>query len=123
MQATMRIPVTGPVVQGWGAPTEAGPASGVVYEPAGHMPVVAPCAGQVLFAGPFRSYRHLVILDCGAGTRVVLGGMDRLGVAAGRRVRAGAAIGLMPQDHPALYVELRRGDRPVDPLPYLRGKG
>ena len=53
--------------------------------------VVAPCAGRVAFAGPFRSFGVLIILDCGAGYHFVLAGLDRLDVQAGTAVQAGRA--------------------------------
>jgi septal ring factor EnvC (AmiA/AmiB activator) len=81
-----------------------------------------------VFAGPFRSFGLLVILDCGGGAHFVLAGMDRLDVEVGRAVRAGEPVGVMagwdPQaagPRPALYVELRRGEQTVDPAPWLRG--
>ena len=89
--------------------------------------VVSPCAGRVVLAQPFRSYGRLAIVDCGGGWHVVLGGLDRLDVGAGRAVAAGEPIGAMPDwspqtpasGRPTLYVELRRGGRAVDPAPYL----
>ena len=124
----LMAPVAGSVMRGWGEATEAGPASGMSYRPPPQARVVAPCGGRVRFAGPFRSYGVLVILDCGGGYAFVLAGLARLDVAAGGAVLAGEPVGVMPDwspaaggSHPALYVELRRDGVAVNPAPFLRG--
>ena len=124
-----RPPMAGMVVRGWGERTEAGPASGVLLRGAPAARVVAPCAGRVAFAGPFRSFGKLVILECGAGLHVVLSGLDRLDADVGERVRAGEPVGAMPAwepgapgARPSLYLELRRDGRPTDPTPFLRAQ-
>jgi septal ring factor EnvC (AmiA/AmiB activator) len=126
----LTAPVAGSIVQAWGAPTDAGPATGISYQAAPNARVVAPCGGRVVFAAPFRSYGNLVILDCGGGYHAVLAGMQRLDVTVGHRIDSGEPVGVMPGwdpaaggRRPALYVELRHGDQPVDPAPWLRGRG
>ncbi len=123
-------PVAGAVVRAWGEATDAGPASGVSYRAAPQARVVAPCAGRVRFAGPFRSFGVLLILDCGGGYAFVLAGLGRLDVAVGAAVLAGEPVGTMPSwdpaasgAHPALYVELRRDGQAVNPAPFLRTRG
>ena len=123
------LPVAGAIVRRWGDRTEVGPATGLSFRAPPMGRVVAPCAGRVAFAGPFRSFGVLIILDCGGGYHFVLAGLDRLDVQAGAAVQAGEPVGVMPGwdpatpgPHPALYVELRREGQPVDPSPFLRGK-
>jgi septal ring factor EnvC (AmiA/AmiB activator) len=123
-------PVAGAVIQAFGAPTVAGPASGVVYRAAAGARVAAPCAGPVLFANHFQSYGMLVILDCGGGYNAVLSGMARLDVAAGQTVLHGQPVGQMPgydPKYPAaapdLYVELRRNGVAVNPAAWLANGG
>lgn len=126
----MTAPVAGTLVRGWGAATEAGPASGVSLQAGPGARVVSPCAGRVMFAQPFRSYGRLAIVDCGGGWHVVLAGLERLDVGAGHAVAAGEPIGVMPDwnplvpgaGRPTLYVELRRGGQAVDPAPFLGGR-
>ncbi len=121
------LPVAGPVVRRWGDETEAGRAHGMAFRAPPKGRVIAPCAGRVAFAGPFRSYGVLVILDCGGGYHFVLAGLDRLDTEAGASVRPGEPVGVMPEwdpastgPRPALYVELRHDGQPVDPAPFLR---
>ncbi|MBL8581277.1 MAG: murein hydrolase activator EnvC [Rhizobiaceae bacterium] len=92
--------------------------------------VTAPADGSVLYAGPFRSYGQLLILNAGDGYHVVLAGMSRISVAQGQSVLAGEPVGAMgearlassgtPEDDAAveLYVEFRKDGQPVDPSPW-----
>ncbi|MDA8049863.1 MAG: peptidoglycan DD-metalloendopeptidase family protein [Rhodospirillales bacterium] len=123
-------PVAGVLVSGFGAPTLAGPAQGIRYQTAPGAHVLAPCAGIVEFAAPFRSYGRLVILDCGNGYRFVLAGMQDLLVSAGSTAAAGEALGVMatwdpgsPGPRPTLYLELHHGGQVVNPLPWLQRRG
>ncbi len=122
-------PVAGRLVQGWGASTDAGPATGVTYAPPALAAVSAPCDGRIDFAGPFRSYGKMLILDCGHGYRFVLAGLDRLDVAVGQKLAKGVALGRMPDwslatqgRRPSLYVQLRHGTQAIDPSGFLRGR-
>ena len=129
-QGQHATPVAGTVVRHWGEATEAGPSNGVSYRPAPQARVVAPCAGRVRFAGPFRSYGALVIIDCGGGYAFVLAGLGRIDASVGASLLAGEPVGVMPTwdpaasgARPALYVELRRDGQAVNPAPFLRGRG
>jgi septal ring factor EnvC (AmiA/AmiB activator) len=121
-------PVAGNVVRAFGEAGEAGPATGVSYGAPPSARVSAPCGGRVVFAGPFRSFGQLMIIDCGGGYHFVLAGLDRLDVAVGRPVQPGEPVGIMapwdprtPGSRPQLYVELRDHGQPINPAPYLRG--
>ena len=126
----LAMPVAGRIVQGWGDPTEVGPAGGVTFRAAPQARVVSPCAGRVAFASPFRSFGLLLIVDCGRGYNVVMAGFDRLDAEVGAAVQAGEPVGVMPTwapqapgARPGLYVELRRDGQRIDPGPFLRGHG
>jgi septal ring factor EnvC (AmiA/AmiB activator) len=93
--------------------------------------VTAPADGSVLYAGPFRSYGQLLILNAGDGYHVVLAGMGRISVATGQSVLAGEPVGAMGEARvastsangignaaPELYVEFRKDGKPVDPAPW-----
>lgn len=96
--------------------------------------VTAPADGNVLYAGPFRSYGQLLILDAGDGYHVVLAGLGRISVTLGRSVLAGEPIGAMAEarvataagglanNGPELYVEFRKDGKPVDPAPWWAGR-
>lgn len=123
-------PVTGNLTRNWGDSTDAGPANGLTWRPAPGARVLAPCSGRVMFAAPFRSFGPLMIVDCGGGHHVVLSGLERLDTSPGRTLHAGEPVGTMANwdpassgPRPALYLELRRDGRPVNPMPWLRGRG
>ena len=92
--------------------------------------VTAPADGNVLYAGRFRSYGQLLILDAGGGYHVVLAGMSRISVALGQSVLSGEPVGAMGEarvadtsaknvtNAPELYVEFRKDGKPVDPAPW-----
>jgi murein hydrolase activator len=93
--------------------------------------VTAPSDGDVLYAGPFRSYGQLLILNAGDGYHVVLAGMGRISVAPGQAVLAGEPVGAMGESGaasasasgngktaPELYIEFRKDGKPVDPAPW-----
>ncbi|WP_296746774.1 murein hydrolase activator EnvC [Mesorhizobium sp.] len=93
--------------------------------------VTAPADGNVLYAGPFRSYGQLLILNAGDGYHVVLAGMSRISVVTGQSVLAGEPVGAMGEARvastsasqngnatPELYVEFRKDGKPVDPNPW-----
>lgn len=81
-------------------------------------PVAAPAAGRVLFAGEMREWGQIVILDLGPGWRAVMAGMENVDVEVGQRVAEGQTLGRTGEDGEA-YFELRRGERPIDPAPWL----
>jgi murein hydrolase activator len=84
--------------------------------------VSAPTAGTVAFAGPFRGFGLLLIIDRGGGYHALLAGFSRLDVRRGASVVAGQAVGEIAAqgNEPArLYLELRYRGSPIDPAPWL----
>ena len=90
--------------------------------------VTTPVDATVLYAGPFRSYHQLLILDAGGGYHLVMGGLDRNMVSTGQFLLAGEPVGMMGQGKgdpastltksPELYIELRQDGQPVDSAPW-----
>ena len=126
----LTAPVAGSVTRAFGAATDAGPASGVSYQAPPNARVVSPCGGRVVFAGPFRSFGLLMIVDCGGGYHFVLSGLERLDAPVGQAVQPGEPVGVMPEwnpqaaggSRPTLYVELRKDGVAVNPAPFLRAR-
>ncbi len=115
----LRAPIEGTLVRAYGAQTAAGhPAQGLTWRGAPGALVNAPAAGVVGYAGLFRSYGQILILNLDNGYVLVLTGMDEVRARTGERVRAGQVIGALPRAAtapPELYVEVRRDGRPIDP--------
>ncbi|MDX2237238.1 MAG: peptidoglycan DD-metalloendopeptidase family protein, partial [Hyphomonadaceae bacterium] len=106
----------------YGAATPAGaPARGVTLRTAAGAAIMAPRAGVVSYAGAFRGYGDIVILDVEGGHSLVLTGLESLQVETGARVSAGQILGAMSSatSSPELYVEVRRNGGPIDPGPWL----
>ncbi len=128
-KGTLVVPVTGSLTRGFGEATEAGPATGLSYQPVPGARVVSPCGGRVVYAGPFRSFGLLLIVDCGAGFHFVLSGFEHLDAQVGQALQAAEPVGAMAvwdpranAGRPSLYVELRRDGQPINPAPYMRAK-
>lgn len=84
--------------------------------------VIAPLDARVQYAGVFRSYGLMAILDVGNDVLVVVSGLDALYPEAGQWVLAGEPIGRMTDrksPSPELYLEVRRKGQPVDPEKWL----
>ncbi|MCA3417349.1 MAG: peptidoglycan DD-metalloendopeptidase family protein [Roseomonas sp.] len=117
-------PVHGRISIAFGQRGEAGPARGVTFATAGGARVVSPCTGRAVFAGPFRRFGQIIILECGPGLHLVLAGFEALDTEAGAALLAGEALGRLsagPDGRGALYLELRRDGQVVDPSPWLGG--
>lgn len=109
------LPVAGRVLSGFGELNPTGYRErGIRFavEPAAR--VVAPAAGKVSFAGRYRSFGNVVIIEHGNGWATLLTGIERLGVETGAQVRQGATIGNAGTTEPEIMVELRRNGRVMD---------
>lgn len=114
------LPVDGRVLVGAGEISQAGVhARGVTLATEPEAPVVAPAAGRVVYAAPFRSYGLIAILDHGAGWTTTVTGLAALEVATGEQVGRGDPLGTAAANRPEVTVELRRGGRPVPIAPLL----
>jgi septal ring factor EnvC (AmiA/AmiB activator) len=92
--------------------------------------VTTPCDGWVVYAGPFRSYGQLLILNAGGGYHVLIAGMERISVNIGQFVLTGEPVATMgttsqvasvlatTASQPVLYVEFRKDGTPIDPGPW-----
>jgi septal ring factor EnvC (AmiA/AmiB activator) len=97
--------------------------------------IIAPADGKVEFAGPFRSYGQLLILNAGEGYLVLMAGMKEISAEIGQSVRAGEPVGIMgkgpssvtllgdqvQEARPVLYVEFRKNGEAVDSAPWWIG--
>ncbi|BCG85243.1 membrane protein [Mesorhizobium sp. 113-3-9] len=132
LQGQIALPVTGRIKRRFGADDGNGAVMlGDMLATQSGAIVTAPADGNVLYAGPFRSYGQLLILNAGDGYHVVLAGMSRISVVTGQSVLAGEPVGAMGEARvastsvsknvnatPELYVEFRKDGKPVDPAPW-----
>ncbi len=90
--------------------------------------ITTPADGDVEFAGEFRSYGKLIIINAGDGYHLLLAGLDKITVSAGQSLTAGEPVGTMgthtargtligdriDDPRPILYVEVRKGAEAID---------
>lgn len=108
-----------------------GTEKGTVFAAHAGATVTAPADGWIAFAGPYRSFGQLLILNTGGGYYIVLAGMDRVNVTSGQFVLAGEPVGAMGDGsnktaaavalgvaQPVLYVEFRKDGATIDPGPW-----
>ena len=110
-----RLPVVGQVVTGLGEISETGVrARGLTIATRAGAQVVAPTSGRIVFAGPFRGYGNIIVIDHGLGWTTLVTSLAALDVKVGDAVDPGSPIGRAGPDRPTVTVELRRRGTPVD---------
>lgn len=138
------MPVGGKELLAFGAPDAAGgKTQGITVTSQPGAVVSAPSDGWVSFAGPFRSFGQLLIINAGGGYYVLLAGMERINVSLGQFVLAGEPVAVMGSAStnkpnaantdgaeageagrpdaprgPALYIEFRKDGGAIDPTPW-----
>jgi septal ring factor EnvC (AmiA/AmiB activator) len=128
-KGTLRLPAAGRRIKRFGDPENAGgTARGISLQTRPEARITAPSDGWVVYAGEFRSYGQLLIINAGGGYHVLLAGMSRIDVSLGQFVLAGEPIAVMgssgapsqsdDSSRPVLYVEFRKDGRPIDPDPW-----
>jgi septal ring factor EnvC (AmiA/AmiB activator) len=130
-KGALPLPVNGVKVRDFGAVDRfGGTEKGLSIVARAGAQVTAPCDGWVVYAGPFRSYGQLLILNAGGGYHVLLAGMERISVNLGQFVLTGEPVAMMGggaktvsaipivASQPTLYIEFRKDGTPVDPGPW-----
>jgi murein hydrolase activator len=135
-QGQLNYPAQGQIVKLFGSDTGlGGRVDGIVIATQKQAQVTSPISGQVEFAGKFRSYGQMIIINPGEGYLVLLAGLDQTLAQHGQSIKAGEPVGTMGQKPgrlalsngltqvgtPVLYVEFRKNGDPVDPAPWWIG--
>lgn len=116
-----RLPVVGRIVAGLGEVSGNGVrARGLTIATRPSAQVIAPNDGRIVFAGLYRGFGRIVIIDHGQGWTTLLTGMSTLDVAVGDSVVQGSPVGRAATIDPKITVELRHGARPID-IAHLMG--
>ncbi len=115
-----QMPVAGRVIAGFGAILPGGTRNeGVTFAPRGSAQVVSPAAGRVAFAGGYRGYGQIVIVEHGKGWISLVTGLARVNVAVGDSLVSGSPLGIAGPVRPTVTLELRREGEPVNPMEFL----
>jgi septal ring factor EnvC (AmiA/AmiB activator) len=126
------MPAGGTLLRSFGAPDGYGGSTrGISISTRPRAVVSSPADGWVAFAGPFRSFGRLLIINAGGGYYLLLAGMDQISVEVGQFVLAGEPVATMGErssappgagavetDGPVLYVEFRKDGGSIDPGPW-----
>lgn len=125
------LPVNGTRMRDFGAPDgTGGTEKGMRIATRNGAQVTAPCDGWVVYAGLFRSYGRLLIINAGGGYHVLLAGMEQITVELGQFVLTGEPVAVMGNgprtasaaavtaSKPILYIEFRKDGNAIDPSPW-----
>ncbi len=119
--STYVMPVAGSLAAGFGEARQGQPASkGIVLVARQGAQVVAPAAGRVAFAGPFKGFGTIVIIEHAGGWTSLVTGLAQLDTRVGESLVAGSPIGIAGAGRPQISLELRRLGEPVNPLEYIK---
>ncbi len=123
-KGSLPLPVRGRVVQRYGDLTMGGGSDkGITMQARQSAQVVAPFDGNVLFAGPFKDYGNLIIIEHGEGYHTLLSGLTRIDCMVGQSVLTGEPVGVMSSQKPEkLYIEFRQDGQPINPSNWFASK-
>ena len=116
-------PVSGSIVERFNEKDRFGlTVNGLRFAARAGAQAVAPYDGQIVFAGSFRTYGPILIVEHSDGYHSLIAGLARIDVVNRQWVLAGEPVGIVGiEESPGarLYLELRLDGRPIDPLPWL----
>jgi len=131
---TLTLPAKGRILRSFGEPIQYGNNSkGISIGTRPNAQITSPTDGWIVYAGKFRSYGQLLIINAGGKYHILLAGMERIDVRTGQFVLAGEPIGNMADKKistktpkksidPVLYIEFRKDGRPIDSTPWWATK-
>ncbi|MEO5707320.1 MAG: peptidoglycan DD-metalloendopeptidase family protein, partial [Alteraurantiacibacter sp.] len=114
------LPVTGRTLAGFGAEQDGTLTQGLTLAPAANAQVVSPAAGRVAYAGAYRGYGQIVIIEHPGGWTSLVTGLARSDVTVGEELVGGAPLGVAGPGRPTITLELRHNGSPVNPLDLAR---
>lgn len=126
------LPASGSITRNYGDPDGlGGNMDGISLATRPGAQISSPNDGWVVYAGAFRSYGQLLIINAGDGYHVLLAGMERIDVQLGQFVLAGEPVAVMASQQlaslgaadldasgPVLYIEFRKDGASIDPAPW-----
>ena len=113
----LRLPVSGRVIKNYGNGEK-----GITLGGRSKSQVISPYAGRIEFAGAFKNYNNVVILNVGSGYFILLTGLGETYVETGENVKIGEPVGLLPFKATGtadLYIEFKKNSETINPKPWL----
>lgn len=110
------LPVVGTLVTGFGETSESGvTARGITVRAGDAAQIIAPAQSRVAYAGDYRGFGRIIILEHDGGWTTLITGLQRIDAAVGDEIAQGAPIGRAPSGAGEdIIIELRRNGQPVD---------
>ena len=94
--------------------------NGIDIKTAAKAQIIAPYDGTVIFAGPFKNFANLIIIDHGEGYTSLLSGLNETYTEVGQVILAGEPLGVMPNSSNAkLHMEIRKNNHPINPNEWM----
>jgi septal ring factor EnvC (AmiA/AmiB activator) len=124
LRGLLTLPANGELASRFGAADgSGGHLSGIHLETRPGSQVTSPCDGKIVFSGTFRGYGKMLIVAAIGGYHVLLAGLSKVDGSVGQVVLAGEPVGRMGAGQAnggeRLYIEFRRNNVPVDPVPWF----
>lgn len=116
------LPAEGKITRFYGDKIDDGDISrGITIKTREKAQVISPSDGEVVYTGPFLEYGNLVIIRHADDYHTLLAGLERISCQPGQQLVKGEPVGSMGQTvkATALYMEIRKDNRPTDPSPWL----
>ena len=128
------MPVSGAIIGKYGQEDNVfGELTGIQIATRNGATVISPADGWVSYAGNYRRYGNVVIINTGDNHLILLAGLEKVNVVEKDFVLAGEPIGQMGSkkyvsasslrgnnDTPILYVEFRSAGKPINPQPWWK---
>ena len=110
------LPLAGAIVTGFGEASSGGGlrSRGVTIAARGGAQVVAPAAGRIAFAGRYKGFGQIAIIEHDGGWTTLITDLAAVAPAVGDRVVQGAPLGVAGPGQPRVTIELRKDGQPVD---------
>lgn len=120
-----QLPVSGLIRVGYKQTDDIGAESqGLTIEGRPGALVVSPMGGVVRYAGYFKNYGQIIIVEHQKDYHSLIAGLARIDTVVGQSVAAGEPVGTLAKsggERPTLYYELRLDGEPVNPAKKFAG--
>ena len=102
-------------MRGFGELSESGfRERGITLNVAAASQILAPAGGVINYAGKYRNFGHIVIIQHGGGWTSLITNMASLNVTKGHKISQGGVVGMAKNGDSNITIELRRNDRAMD---------
>ena len=118
------LPLAGTIVTGFGEASSGGGlrSRGITVMARGGAQVVAPAAGRIAFAGRYKGFGQIAIIEHDGGWTTLVTDLAAVAPAVGDRVVQGAPLGVAGPGQARVTIELRKDGEPIDVLAAVGGR-